>query len=128
MKKKLQLFTASLALIAGVLSPALVAVPAAHASATDEITNGLKATGADNSGGASLEDNIKIITNVLLFILGAIAVIMIIIGGIRYATSNGDSSAIQGAKNTILYAVIGLIVAILAYAIVNFVVTAFVKK
>lgn len=61
------------------------------------------------------------ITNILLFIIGAIAVIMIIIGGIRYTISNGDAGAITSAKNTIMYAVIGLVVAILAFAIVNFV-------
>lgn len=65
------------------------------------------------------------ITNVLLFIIGAISVIMLIIGGIRYVVSGGDSSAVTNAKNTILYAVIGIIVAILAYAVVNFVITSF---
>ena len=55
-------------------------------------------------------------------IIGAVSVVMLIIGGIRYTTSQGDSSAVTSAKNTILYAVIGLVVAILAYAIVNFVV------
>jgi len=54
-------------------------------------------------------------------VAGIVAVVAIIFGGIRYVGSNGDSSQITGAKNTILYAVIGLIVAILAYAIVNFV-------
>ncbi len=62
------------------------------------------------------------ITNVLLFIIGAIAVIMLIIGGIRYTISGGDSSQVTSAKNTILYAIVGIIVAILAYAVVNFVV------
>lgn len=71
----------------------------------------------------TLPERAKTITNTLLFILGAIAVIMIIIGGIRYVVSGGDSTSITGAKNTILYAVIGLVVAILAYAIVNFVLT-----
>ena len=51
---------------------------------------------------------------------------MIIIGGFRYVTSQGDQTQMQSAKNTILYAVIGLIVAIAAYAIVSFVVTQFV--
>jgi hypothetical protein len=50
---------------------------------------------------------------------------MIIYGGIRYTTSAGDSSHVKAAKDTILYAVVGLVVAILAYAIVNFVVGAF---
>lgn len=61
------------------------------------------------------------ITNILLFIIGAISVIMLIIGGIRYTISGGDSAAVTSAKNTILYAVVGIIVALLAYAIVNFV-------
>lgn len=66
------------------------------------------------------------ISNVLLFVIGAIAVIMIVIGGLRYVISGGDSSQVQAAKNTILYALIGVIIAILAYAIVNFVVGSFV--
>lgn len=65
------------------------------------------------------------ITNVLLFILGAISVIMIIIGGIRYVLSGGNATAVTAAKNTILYAIVGVIVALLAYAIVNFVLTSF---
>ena len=65
------------------------------------------------------------ITNTLLFIIGAVAVIMIIVGGIRYVISNGDSAQITSAKNTILYAVVGIIVALLAYAIVNFFITSF---
>ena len=65
------------------------------------------------------------ITNVLLFIIGAISVIMLIIGGIRYVVSGGDSSAVTSAKNTILYAIVGIIVALLAYALVNFVLTSF---
>lgn len=69
----------------------------------------------------------RIIANVLLFIIGAIAVIMLIIGGIRYTISQGDQNAVSSAKNTILYAIIGIIVAILAYAIVNFVIDAFVE-
>lgn len=70
----------------------------------------------------------KTITNVLLFIIGAVSVIMLVIGGIRYTVSAGDSSAVTGAKNTILYAIIGLVVAILAYAVVNFVIGAFVPS
>lgn len=55
-------------------------------------------------------------------VAGIVAVIAIIYGGIRYVTSNGDSSQIQSAKNTILYGVIGLIVVIAAAAITNFVI------
>jgi hypothetical protein len=73
----------------------------------------------------TLGDQIKIVISILMFILGAIAVVMIIIGGVRYTTSNGDSASIKSAKDTILYSVIGLIVAIMSYAIVNFVLDAF---
>lgn len=75
--------------------------------------------------GATTNDDLpkimKNVINLLFFVIGVIAVIMIIVGGIRYSTSGGDSSQIQAAKNTVLYAVVGLVVAILAFAIVNFV-------
>ena len=61
------------------------------------------------------------ITNTMLFIAGALAVIMIIFGGIRYVTSAGNSSSVTAAKNTILYAIVGLIIAFLAFAAVNWV-------
>ena len=67
---------------------------------------------------------IQKIINLLLIVIGIIAVIMIIIGGIKYTTSNGDQAQVTSAKNTILYAVVGLVVAIMAYAIVNFVLRA----
>lgn len=63
----------------------------------------------------------KSITNILLFLIGAISVIMLIIGGIRYVISGGDQNQVTSAKNTILYAIIGIVVAFLAYAAVNFV-------
>ena len=66
------------------------------------------------------------VTNVMLFLIGAISVVMLIYGGIRYTISQGDSTAVTNAKNTIMYAVIGIVIAILAFAIVNFVVTTFV--
>lgn len=64
---------------------------------------------------------IKTIINILLYILGIIAVIMIIVGGMRYTTSNGNASQLKEAKDTILYSVVGLVVAILSFTIVNFV-------
>ena len=66
----------------------------------------------------------KQVTNTILYIVGIIAVIMLIIGGIKYVVSGGDSKKVTDAKNTILYAIIGLIIAFLAYAIVNFVISA----
>ena len=55
-------------------------------------------------------------------VAGIVAVIVIVIGGIRYSTSAGDSSGIQAAKNTIMYAVVGLVVIIAAAAITDFVI------
>ena len=63
------------------------------------------------------------ITNIALYLIGAISVLMLIYGGIRYTISGGDSKNVTAAKNTILYAIVGIIVAILAFAIVNFVIT-----
>ncbi len=68
------------------------------------------------------------ITNVMLFIVGAISVIMIIIGGLRYVLSGGDSANVSAAKNTILYAIVGIIVSLLAYAAVNFITGTFVDN
>ena len=64
------------------------------------------------------------ITNTILYVVGLIAVIMLVLGGIRYIISGGDSKKVTDAKNTIMYAIIGLIIAVFAYAIVNFVIGA----
>lgn len=107
-----------------VLGLGLVAVPSYAATCTSP--KDCVQSGVNNAGGSSSKTDIgpliKTIVNVLLFILGAVAVIMIVIGGLKYTLSNGDSSAVTSAKNTILYAVIGLIVALMAFAIVNFVI------
>lgn len=111
-------------IIGGALALAAV-LPAASVAAvnpSDEVNKGVTAAGGS---GQQLEPQIEQIINVLLFVIGAIAVIMIILGGIKYVLSNGDSAQITSAKNTVLYSVIGLVVALLAYAIVNFVVTQF---
>lgn len=62
------------------------------------------------------------ILNVVYMLAGIVAVLVIIVGGIRYTASNGDSSQIQSAKNTILYGVVGLVIVIAAVAITNFVI------
>lgn len=95
------------------------------ASAADQIKVGSESTG-QASGGTTLEQGVETVINLLLFLIGIIAVIAIIIGGIRYTTSNGDAGQTKAAKDTILYAIIGLIVAIMAYAIVRWVVNVFV--
>ncbi len=130
-KKSLQslLIVPVLALGLSVAVPSLQ--PTALAQCEQGIQGGLDA-GANCAKGDDQQADLfgptgifRLITNVLLFIIGAISVIMLIIGGIRYVVSGGDSSAVTAAKNTILYAVIGIIVALLAYALVNFVIGSF---
>ncbi len=105
----------------GAAIPALVSLRGtAYAACTDLTVQG----GADCAKGnstAELTPTIALVVNTLIFVVGIIAVISIIVGGLRYVLSQGNEKAIEGAKNTILYAVIGLIVAVLAYAIVNFI-------
>lgn len=119
--KKAKIALISLFIALGVIT-ALPAVSYAADPAKD-IRSGVSAIGGGQT--KSFESNLQTIVNILLYVLGAIAVVMIVIGGIRYTTSNGEASQIKSAKDTILYSVIGLIVAIMAYAIVNFVVGAF---
>lgn len=120
--KKLYAVIISLTILVGVA--VLVPQYEVLASTSDTIQGGVNAIGGAN-GDSTLQMQFKNVANVLLYVLGAIAVIMIIYGGIRYVTSGGDSSHVKAAKDTILYSVIGLVVAILAYAIVNFVLTSF---
>ncbi len=76
------------------------------------------------AGGANtLEDNITNILNGVIAVLGLVAVVVIIIGGINYMTSSGDAGKVKKAKDTILYGLIGLVVCVLAFAIVNFVIS-----
>ena len=60
--------------------------------------------------------------NTALLIIGALSVIMIIIGGLRYVLSGGDAAGLKSAKDTILYSLIGLVVALLSFAIVGFII------
>lgn len=69
----------------------------------------------------SLMTNATKVINTILSVLGIVAVVVIIVGSIGFITSQGDSSKVTKAKNTVLYGIIGLVVALLAYAIVNFV-------
>lgn len=120
--KKVSVILASL-LALPVIAFGVTTLVADSASAQLDLESGInsaKGTGTPNNvmGDDGL---IKKVVNLLLWAIGIISVIMIIIGGIRYATSNGDSNQVTAAKNTIMYAVIGLVIAIFAYAIVNFV-------
>ena len=71
----------------------------------------------------SFTDSIITIINWVIGILGLVCVIVIIIGGVNYMTSSGEAGKVKKAKDTILYGIIGLVVCILAFAIVNFVIS-----
>lgn len=116
--KKAFYFTAGIMVAALLLSVGVFGHPA-HAV---EVLGGCPANVCDKQtvfGSGSIFSNIL---KILTFLLGAAAVVMIIIGGFKYITANGDQSAITSAKNTILYSIIGLVVALMAGAIVTFVV------
>jgi len=87
------------------------------------VQEGANAARADGMPTELIGDNgvFSRITNTVLLIVGLISVIMLVYGGLRYILSGGDSKKVTDAKNTILYAIIGLIISMLAYAIVHFV-------
>lgn len=100
---------------------------------TDQISRGLCAganlqftenpTGAacsDANGTDKINDIVHTIINLLSAVVGIVAVIMIIVGGLRYITSGGNDTSVTSAKNTILYAVIGLVIVALAQILVRF--------
>ena len=141
---KLKRIVLTLAAICALGAPALVPVSVYAASAiggagggggtTPTLTGGLQCgsnftldtTGSqtcvtDTTSGANLTNLIKKIINIFSVIIGVIAVIMIIVGGLKYITSGGESSNVSGAKNTIIYAIVGLIIVALAQFIVHFV-------
>jgi TRAP-type C4-dicarboxylate transport system permease small subunit len=91
--------------------------------ATPTISINKSDLGLANGPSSITPDTVAAALNTVYFIAGIVAVLIIIIGGVRYVTSNGDSSQVTAAKNTILYAVVGLVVIIMAAAITQFVVT-----
>lgn len=99
-------------------------VPIYGKSAGDCASAGTLATNPDSCEASDLNTVIKTIVNTLIFVIGIVAVIMIILGGISYATSQGDPAKVKKGKDTVLYGIIGLVIALLAYAIVNFVLNA----
>lgn len=128
MKSIVKKVTASLLIVpAMVLGIGFATAPAASAECDE--TQGL--TGAVNQDCAKGEGQrtelfgedgvVTNIINIMLFIVGILAVIMLIYGGIRYVISGGDQAQVTSAKNTIMYAIVGLVVAILGYALVSWV-------
>lgn len=131
MIKKIKNIVTSVAMMSMFFAP--VAAPVAvYAQSSPEIDNGLCA-GAELSTSGTCDPNaqaeaentvntlLTTIINIFSLIVGVVSVIMIIIGGLKYITSGGDSGNVTGAKNTILYAIVGLVIVALAQVIVRFV-------
>ena len=108
--------TLTLAIVGGfLLSQAASAVGIYYACSTDP--NNIVCANSSES----VDPVIKTVIRYLLIISGIVSVVMVIIGGLKYTTSNGDSAKLSSAKNTIMYAIIGVIISALAYAIVDYV-------
>lgn len=90
-----------------------------------DLTNTTCDVSANGLAGGTSKINtiIKTVINIFSIVVGVIAVIMIIVGGLKYIMSGGDSGNVTGAKNTILYAIIGLVVVAMAQFVVKFVLT-----
>ena len=115
-------------LVGGLLLSAVGAAPAQAINVFEQCganSDSKVCKAANSEDEKSATSMVKRIINLLLFGLGVLAVIMIIHGGLKFVTSRGDAANVKSAKDTVLYAVIGLFVALMAYAIVNFVVTSF---
>lgn len=137
MFQKIKNLILAAALVLTAALPALVPVTASAATngVKDSICRGTNiATSASNTsdtagcaadtsgvGADGLYTLAAKIVNIFSVLVGIIAVIMIIYGGFKYITSGGDSGNISGAKNTLIYAIIGLVVVALAQFIVRFV-------
>ena len=78
----------------------------------------------DACNSRDLNEIVHTIINTVIFVVGMLAVVMIILGGVNYATSQGDPNKVNKAKSTIMYGIIGLVICLLAFAIVSFVLQA----
>jgi len=126
--KRLKQYLASVFAVMTLAAPAVVpaVVHADDITSKEQICKGVEfnkdASGCSTTrSGSDPVALIKKVVQFLIIIIGAISVIMIIFGGFKYITSGGDSNNVQGAKNTIMYAIIGLVIVLFAQGIVTFV-------
>jgi Type IV secretion system pilin len=124
MKQMLLQFSVALALL---LTPALMQPTPAFAAtcpggdtAKGQVLKGIGQTG-NNCDDSGVNTAVRAVVRILAMVAGIAAVIMIIISGFKYITSNGDSGKISSAKNTLIYALVGIFVAAIAQALVSFV-------
>lgn len=121
--KKLQTFLATFILVAAGAFMFIPVSPVGAAGALEDVckNNPGESAVCSNRDKKSSGDLVGSIVNTLLFVMGVVSVLAIIIGGFSYTISSGNAASVTKAKNTILYAIIGLVVSFSAYAIVNWV-------
>lgn len=95
-------------------------------AAVQDACSGLSQVGPDgcSTGGRQVDNVLKTVVSIISYVVGVIAVIMIMVSGINYMTSAGDAQKITNAKKGLIFAVIGIIIAVAAQVIVNFAVRA----
>ena len=108
------------------ITKVLYAVAAVSLLVTPAVASAQFATLTPFSGtsSGSLIGSITNIVNAMLTLAAVIAAIFVIIGGVRYITAQGDEDAVAAAKNTVIYAIIGVVVIALSAVIVNFIIAA----
>lgn len=124
MIKRLKIATLSLLTIFSMAAFSTTAVAATAAQAAACGGAGIAATSGDCSGDANtpgVDNIIAAAIKILSSIVGLAAVVVIIVGGFKYITSGGDSNKVGAAKNTIMYALIGVVIAVMAQVLVRFV-------
>lgn len=107
------------------LIPALASAASFSSDACSGVSmvNGGSGSTCDSSAGTKISKILKLVINTLSVIVGIAAVIMVIVSGFKYITSNGDSNSVSSAKSTLIYAVIGLMIVVAAQVIVHFVIS-----
>jgi hypothetical protein len=110
--------------LTGLLSISTLALPVSALDCSDSgVPDEVKEAAGCNGGNTNaVPDVLTAILNSIILVSSLVAVIFIIMGGVKFMTSSGDPGKVKQAKDTILYAVIGLIVCALAFVIVNFVI------
>ncbi len=124
--KRIKLLIATFAVaVFGTLALAPVAPTYALDPLQDVCSSGTDSAICKSRGTDDANKLIGTLVNTLLFVVGTLSVIMIIVGGILYVISSGDAGKVAKAKNTIVYAIVGLVVAFVAFALVNWVLKLF---
>ena len=118
--KKYLILVPTIIVFLGVITLQLHALPALADSAQSELQSGANAAGGGASS-PSINSIVATVVNILSGIVGVVAVVMIVIAGFKYVTSGGDEGGIRSAKNTLVYAIVGLVIVVLAQSIVAFV-------